>query len=124
LDLWRDRQRLTEDQVDPTEHATTLFTNEALKVIQQQQHADQPFFLMVSYTAAHDPLLPAPEHVAHCTHFKSHRRRDFCGLIVGIDDAVRNITTSLKERSMWDNTIFVFSTDNGGNPVCLCASGL
>jgi len=118
IDLWRNERQLTADEIDVTEHATTLFTNEALKVIEQQHDAaEKPFFLIVSYTAAHDPLQPAPEHRAPCAHFKSWRRREFCGLVVGLDEGVRNITHTLKAKSLWDNTIFVFTTDNGGNPV-------
>ncbi len=50
-----------EVDAEPTEHSTTLFTREALHVIQSAGDDPQPFFLHLSYTAVHDPLM-APEH--------------------------------------------------------------
>ena len=53
--------------LDPTYHATDLFTDVAIDVVEQHrvrigEHKDQPLFLMLSYTAPHDPLM-APQKV-------------------------------------------------------------
>ncbi len=71
-------------------------------------------FLYVAYTAAHSPLQPMPRHVAHCQHLKHERRRDYCGLIVGLDEALRNLTESIKQN-LGENTILVVASDNGGS---------
>ena len=36
------------------------------------------------------------------------------GMVSALDDAVGNITASLKAKKMLDNTVIIFSTDNGG----------
>lgn len=69
-DLWRGY----EPEWDNTTHATTLFTNEAVKVIKDhaKSNKDQsnptPMFLYLSHSAPHDPLLPTEEHTAKCKH--------------------------------------------------------
>ena len=34
------------------------------------------------------------------------------GMVACLDEAIKNITASLKANDMWDNTILVFSTGN------------
>ena len=73
----------------------------------------QPMFLYIAYTAAHSPLQPLPRHAAHCTHIPHSRRRDFCGLVVGLDEALQNLTASV-EQHLGTNTIMIVASDNGG----------
>ena len=69
-DLWRGY----EPEWDNTTHATTLFTNEAVKVIKDHaefnkgQSNPSPMFLYLAHSAPHDPLLPTEEHTAKCKH--------------------------------------------------------
>lgn len=106
------------DNVMDSRHATELFASKAIEVIRKHksQESTQPLFLYFSLTAPHYPLTPMPEHLAKCQHMKTYRRRDFCGLVVGADEAIKNVTDALKAAAMWDDTILVFTTDNGGMP--------
>ena len=65
------------------------------------------------YTAAHAPLEPLQQDLEQCDHFTHSRRRHFCGLMVGLD---RNVDRLAKEseRILGRNTLFIFSSDNGG----------
>ena len=69
-DFWRGY----EPEWDNTTHATTLFTNEAIKIIQDHSASNKekskpsPMFLYLSQSAPHDPLLPTEEHVSKCNH--------------------------------------------------------
>ena len=38
-----------------------------------------------------------------------------------LDDVVGNLTTSLKQRGLWDNLLFITSSDNGG-PIHIAAN--
>jgi arylsulfatase I/J len=97
-------------------HATTAITAAAQEMIRNHRadHADEPMFLYVAFTAAHAPLQPLPEHVEKCSHIKHLWRRQFCGMVVGVDEGIKNITqTALAE--LGQDTILVFSSDNGGS---------
>jgi len=37
------------------------------------------------------------------------------GMVSALDDAVGSVVSELKRQDMWDNTLLIFSTDNGGN---------
>ena len=71
-------------------------------------------FLYVAYTAAHSPLQPLPRHAAQCTHIPHHRRRDYCGMVVGLDEALQNLTASV-QRHLGENTVMGVASDNGGS---------
>jgi arylsulfatase B len=73
-----------------------------------------PLFLYVAYTAAHSPLQPLPRHAAHCAHIPHTRRRDYCGMVVGLDEALRNLTATV-ESQLGSNTVMVVASDNGGS---------
>ena len=55
-----------------------------------------------------------PEQFQFC--FKPRTRRLFCGLVVGVDESVGIVVNALKEAGMLDNTIIMYSSDNGGVP--------
>ncbi len=75
----------------------------------------RPLFLYVAYTAAHSPLQPMPGHIEKCAHIPHLWRRQYCGLVVGMDEGVRNLTaTALAE--LGPNTVMVVTSDNGGSP--------
>ena len=51
-----------------------------------------PLFFYLPFTAAHSPLQPLPRHLAKCLHIPHTLRRDFCGMVLGIDESLKNLT--------------------------------
>ncbi len=72
----------------------------------------------MSYTAPHDPL-QAPEKylkTPDCAKMANWRRRTFCGMVKVIDEGIADVMHALEETGQANNTIILFSTDNGGAP--------
>jgi arylsulfatase A-like enzyme len=42
-------------------------------------------------------------------------RRLFAGMVSALDDAMGAVVGALQAREMWDNTVLIVTTDNGGN---------
>ncbi len=102
-------------------HATEAIVSEVQQVMDDhvnRMNFDQvyrPLFLYVPFTAAHSPLQPLPHHYAKCSHIPHLWRRQFCGMVVGFDEAVYNITQHAK-HVLGENVIVVTTADNGGSP--------
>lgn len=50
------------------------------------------------------------------THISSDERRMYAAMVASLDESVGSITKALKTKEMFDNSVIVFTTDNGGAP--------
>jgi len=95
-----------------TGYVTDRFGEAACRFI--AEHKGEPFFLFVSFTAPHGPLQPRKSDAQRTAHIKEARRRDYAGLVVALDDNVGKILAALKQAGLEENTLLVFTNDNGG----------
>lgn len=99
------------DIADNFEHATCLqhLTEQAVNYIKESSKREQPFFLYYPLTAPHTPWLPSEE-------FEGTSEAGFYGdFVVMVDDVVNQIKSALKESGQLENTILIFTSDNGAN---------
>lgn len=99
------------DIADDFEHATCLqqLTRQAIGFIRQASSTEAPFFLYFPLTAPHTPWLPANE-------FRGKSGAGVYGDFVCMtDDVVRQIYAVLEETGQAENTIVVFTSDNGSH---------
>ncbi|QIA09497.1 sulfatase family protein [Draconibacterium halophilum] len=83
------------------------FTNKASDFLAQQKKAEKPFFLYFPMNAPHTPWVPTDE-------FKNSSPVGQYGDFVQMVDAeVGKILASLKENGLEENTLVVFTSDNG-----------
>ncbi len=79
-----------------------------------KRHKDESFFLFASFNAPHIPL-QAPEADKELYSFvKDERRRTYCAMVHRLDVNVGRIVAELKKHDLYDNTVVVFLSDNGG----------
>lgn len=96
-------------------HVTDILTAEAVKWIESRE-GKQPFFLYVPFTAVHLPINEPEEWLARVPdHITSEIGRHYAACIMHLDDAVGRILEALDDRGVRDNTLVVFTSDNGGS---------
>ena len=99
--------------VDEEGHATDLITDEAVRVIESK--GATPFFLYVAYSVPHSPLSEPDEWVSLYEDTVSEiSRRWFAASITHMDDGIRRIMEALERKGVRDETLIIFSSDNGG----------
>ncbi|KAM6975915.1 arylsulfatase B-like [Tautogolabrus adspersus] len=94
-------------------YSTELFSKKAIKVIEKHD-SNTPLFLYLAFQAVHAPLQVPDHYMAPYKFIQNPSRRKYAGMVSALDEAVGNITRTLKQEGLWDNTILVFSADNGG----------
>lgn len=92
------------------EECLTKIVNHGISYINSQKDSKKPFFLYLPITAPHTPVLPSDEYKGKT---KTGPYGDF---VIMIDDMIGKITENLKKNGQLENTIIVFTSDNGCAP--------
>ncbi|XP_047023632.1 arylsulfatase I-like [Helicoverpa zea] len=104
------------------QYATDIYTEEAIKVV-KAHNKSEPLFLMVSHSAMHSgnpsEYLRAPDEVIdRFQYINDTQRRKYAGMLAKLDESVGMVVKSLQEYGLLENSIILFSTDNGGAARC------
>lgn len=93
-------------------YCTDVWFAETSKYISQQKQA--PFFTYLALNAPHGPFNVPKEYVELYTDANlTARQKRFYGMITNLDENLGKLIKQLKQDGQWDNTIFIFTTDNG-----------
>ncbi len=109
--------RLDEKEIDPQGHATDLFTQWSIDYIKDRSKSRQPFFLYLAYNAPHTPIQPPDDWLARVRARESgisDQRAKLVALIEHLDDGIGMVLRALKDCGLSDNTLVIFTSDNGG----------
>lgn len=122
-DYWKKRRhdinymRRNQEIIDPPDHATDLFTDWAIDHINEQAPKEQPFFMYLAYNAPHFPVQPPRDWLDKVKAREpnlSEKRAKLVAFIEHLDDGIGKVISALKATGEYDNTIIVFTSDNGG----------
>jgi len=105
------------EAIDPKGHATDLFTQWACEFIRERK-GGKPFLLYLAYNAPHNPIQPPQEWLEKFQKRRpdvGEKRAKLCALIEHLDDGVGRVMAALREAGLQDNTLVVFTSDNGGD---------
>ncbi|NEO81798.1 arylsulfatase [Moorena sp. SIO4G3] len=86
-------------------------TDKSMDFMERKVEANKPFFLFVPYTQTHMPVTPHPDFAG------STRNGDFADVLAQTDFYVGQLLDKVDELGIRDNTIFIFTSDNGPDPL-------
>jgi arylsulfatase A-like enzyme len=108
--------------IDQKGYYTQLIGDDAVKLIEKQD-GKKPFFLYFASLAPHAPYQAPEDYVDRYKAFPDKQRRSYAGMITALDDQIGRIVAALDKKGLRDNTIILFSSDNGGATSGLFAQG-
>ncbi len=82
-------------------------TDNTLDFIERQAAAEQPFFAFVTYTQTHEPVDPHPDFYGSTGH------GSFADVLAQTDTYVGELLSKLDTLGLVEDTIFIFTSDNG-----------
>eukprot|EP00038_Savillea_parva_P028242 m.63962 g.63962 ORF g.63962 m.63962 type:complete len:567 (+) comp8190_c0_seq1:1650-3350(+) len=118
-DLWDDDQMDTNsDHLDTSVRVSEVYDAKAMDFIAAQS-SSTPWFLYYALQDPHTPLT-SPDYFLEeypCSQLTSDSsRQTYCGMMRCIDTAVEAIMSTVSQYGFLDNTLVIFSGDNGGAP--------
>ncbi|MEI7729284.1 MAG: sulfatase-like hydrolase/transferase [Verrucomicrobiota bacterium] len=109
--------RLNQKVVEPTGHATDVFTGWACDYLTERAKKRAPFFLYLAYNAPHGPVQPPPDWLAKVQQREPNmnpKRQKLVALIEHLDSGIGKVLDTLDQLNLADNTLVIFTSDNGG----------
>ena len=110
--------RLGEQDVRPEGHATDIFSDWAVDYIKARAGDAQPWFCYLAYNAPHFPVQPPQEWLNRVLAREPEidpTRAKLVAFIEHLDAGIGRVIAALQATGQADNTLIVFSSDNGGH---------
>lgn len=98
--------------VEVATYFTDAITHEAVDFIERKH--DEPFCLVVSYSAVHSPMQALLRDLAKTPGIEDDQRRIFAGMLVAMDRSIGGVRNALIEHELASSTMVAFVSDNGG----------
>jgi len=100
----------------PGEYLPDRLTTEAERFI--EQHQDKPFFLYLPHYSVHIPMKAKPELIAKYRVLpkpeKGQNNPVYAAMVESMDESVGRLRRKLEQLGLADDTVFIFTADNGG----------
>ena len=93
------------------EYLTTALSRDAARFVSDLA---EPFFLVLSYNAPHEPLEAPEELIERYAHIEDPERRTYAAMIHALDDGIGIVLDALRDSGKFDNTLIFFLSDHGG----------
>jgi leishmanolysin-like peptidase len=100
-------------ELEADEFGDTRFRKRAVQIIHSHDRS-RPFFLYLALQLPHFPVQVPDEYIRlYGNGSSSNENNVYRGMISHVDDTVGHVVDALKETDMYDDTIIIFSSDNG-----------
>ena len=96
---------------EPSKYLTDYYTDEAVTAIKRNKN--RPFFLYLAHWGVHTPLQASKADYDSLPNITDHRRRVYAAMVKSVDRSVGRVLQTLREEGLDDNTIVIFTSDNG-----------
>jgi arylsulfatase A-like enzyme len=111
--------RRNAEVIEPQGHATDLFSNWAADYLHERSaKTNQPFFLYLAYNAPHFPIEPPEDWLTRVKQRAPQlddKRSKNVAFVEQLDDGIGRVLAALKQTGLDQNTLVVFTADNGGS---------
>lgn len=110
--------RLNAETITPEGHATELFSDWAADYLLKKERSEKPFFMFLAYNAPHFPIEPPAESLRKVREREPQltpERAKSIAFAEHLDDGIGRVLKALKDSGLAENTVVVFTADNGGS---------
>ena len=108
--MQRNGKQVPEEEIN---YVTDWLTDEAIRLLKKRDQK-KPFFMYLSYNAPHTPMHAKDVDLKRYAHIKKKGRRTYAAMVHSLDENIGRFRTFLEKHNMENNTLLIFTSDNGG----------
>jgi len=108
---WRDYE--TTDKAANGTYMSDLVGERGVQLVEES--GDDPLFMYVAFINPHTPIEAPQNYIDMYPEDMAPLRRTYLGMVTAMDNAIGQIVDAFKAAGKYDDTIFIFSSDNGGD---------
>lgn len=116
-DMWHSHAPAT-GLVDQINYSTNFYTAQAVERI-RERNTSKPFWLHLTYQAVHGGNwredVPPQDSIPAGSLYPHFQAGNYGSVTHALDDGIGNITAEMKAQGMWGTTLFLLTSDNGGD---------
>lgn len=94
-------------------YSTDVFTA-AVELIVNKRESDKPLFVYMPFQSVHGPLQAPQKYIDLYPPSMDKARRTYAGMVSAMDAAVGRLESIFMHAGIWNETVLIFTTDNGG----------
>jgi arylsulfatase A len=95
-------------------YSCDIVTNDAINWLKNSWDGESPFFQFVSFHEVHEPIASPPDLLEEYSH--AGKKMLYYANVANLDRAIGNYLVALEEMGLKENTIVIFTSDNGPAP--------
>ncbi|XP_078585882.1 arylsulfatase B-like isoform X1 [Branchiostoma floridae x Branchiostoma japonicum] len=111
LDFWEGKTAISDQN---GVYSTGSFATRAENIISQHD-PNTPLFLYLPFQPVHTPHQVPSSYLQTFSTIQDDNRKSILGMVAALDDAIKRVTDALQGKGLWDNTLTIFMSDNGGD---------
>jgi arylsulfatase A len=104
------------EDLKPTDYVGDKLTDKAVEFIQKNANGEKPMMLMLSHYLVHGPVEGKEEYTKkyETKPTTDQDRPGFAAMVQSVDESVGRVVKALKDAGIYENTVVIFTSDNGG----------
>ena len=108
---------------DEQTYSGYIFTKRVVDEIERHgnEFSNRPLFLYFAMHNTHAPIEAPKRFVDMYSNIEDEKERTFLAMVSVVDESVQNVSSALRRNGMWNDTLFVWTTDNG-SPIQVAGS--
>ncbi|MBR9912737.1 MAG: sulfatase-like hydrolase/transferase [Gammaproteobacteria bacterium] len=111
--VYPEHNGVADTSLTEADYMTDVLTAKGVDFINRAAARENPFFLYMAYNAPHTVLAAKEEDKALYPNLQG-KRKIYAGMVHALDRGVGELVEALQARGLYENTLIVFLSDNGG----------
>jgi len=115
-DFWSNQDDIHAEVMD--QYSTGLYDQYLHKIVEDYNKSSksEPLFVYMAFQTVHTPIEISPNAYDECNDIKYEGRKIYCNKMQYLDNTIADYINLFKAYNLWDDTLVILSTDNGGMP--------